>query len=140
MTSTMRMTIVSIQHARREGDRHGDDAHLHRDARRENDAAVDVAPEIVGAEDVGPGGRLQRAAEVDVVRCVGHDPRPGRGGEDDEQQHDGAREGDGASRDVAEALPPAARGRRWRGASLGDGGPERGGVRHDSRMRGSMRA
>ena len=61
---------VRGEHAQRradaEADEHRAEAHLDRDPRAEDDAREDVAPEVVGAEQV-----VQRRSDVDGVVVLG---------------------------------------------------------------------
>ena len=110
---------IACEGADQEADRADDDRDQgddgERDARAPDDAGVDVAAELVGAEPVGGRGRLQALGEVLGDGRLRGEPG-GEGGDQDQQQDDG--EADQRHRVGAEGEPGA--------VGLAEAGLERG--------------
>ena len=98
------------EHAHRARDAHRDHAHQERDARAEDEPAQDVAPDLVGAEQVREPGSLEALGDVLLVRAIRRQ-RLGERGRD----HDDA-DGRRGQPEGEPALPHAASERR-RGSS-----------------------
>src|SRR5207245_40895 len=78
------------------------------DARAVDHAAEDVAPELIGTEEVGVRRRLEPRVEVGFDGTVRRDDRREEGNEDQHRQEDRAEEGGAVATHPAQGPQPAA--------------------------------
>jgi hypothetical protein len=88
--------------ADREGHRHREEPRLQRHAAAVDDAAQDVAPDVVGAEEMLRGGRGQDLGEVGGHRIVGAQDRRQHGDDHEHQHEDGAHQAHLAAAELAQ--------------------------------------
>ncbi len=123
--------LVAGQETQRAADGKGEErrteAHLKRHLGAPYDPAPQVAAEVVGAEDVAPGGQLKRVAEVLRERILDRGPR--------RQQRDENDRGDDDDRQRVRPQPEPARRARVRRCDFDLLG---GHISEPDLMRGSM--
>ena len=120
------------QHRHHDGEDGGGQPHRQRQPRPVDEAAQQVAPDVVGAQQVGGRGGLQAIAQVDLLVAVGRQ-RIGEDADQHQEQDDDA--AGGAQRLLAhqprEELPEPGLSSRNRAPSrLGDGRRQLGYVTH----------
>jgi hypothetical protein len=115
MSKTIRITrsqrVLSVrrqdaeQRPQHQGGGDRDQGDQHRHLRPEDEAAVEVASEMVGAQPMGGGGTGEAVEDVERVRVMRHDQRREDGGADDHDDDDGADRAAQRRDDAAEGAP-----------------------------------